>query len=111
MIVIPFITIATTSVKKNLGKGLFEANNFTTMHWTKIFGRDDIIESLINSITFAAAAATIGIVISFTMAYLLQRTAGQGPQDPGLPHHAGLRHAQCGHRPGPDHDHERQVRH
>ena len=35
VIVIPFITIATTSVKKNLGKGLFEANNFTTMHWTR----------------------------------------------------------------------------
>ena len=82
VIVIPFITIATTSVKKNLGKGLFEANNFTTMHWTKIFGRDDIIESLINSITFAAAAATIGIVISFTMAYLLQRTQVKGRKIP-----------------------------
>ena len=82
VIVIPFITIATTSVKKNLGKGLFEANNFTTMHWTKIFGRDDIIESLINSITFAAAAATIGIVISFTMAYLLQRTRVKGRKIP-----------------------------
>ena len=82
VIVIPFITIATTSVKKNLGKGLFEANNFTTMHWTKIFGRDDIIESLINSITFAAAAATIGIVISFTMAYLLQRTRVRGRKIP-----------------------------
>ena len=82
VIIIPFITIATTSVKKNLGKGLFEANNFTTMHWTKIFGRDDIIESLINSITFAAAAATIGIVISFTMAYLLQRTRVKGRKIP-----------------------------
>ena len=82
VIVIPFITIATTSVKKNLGKGLFEANNFTTMHWTKIFGRDDIIESLINSITFAAAAATIGIIISFTMAYLLQRTRVKGRKIP-----------------------------
>ena len=52
------------------------------MHWTKIFGRDDIIESLINSITFAAAAATIGIVISFTMAYLLQRTRVKGRKIP-----------------------------
>lgn len=82
VIIIPFITIATTSVKKNLGKGLFEANNFTTMHWTKIFSRDDIIESLINSIIFAAAAATIGIVISFTMAYLLQRTRVKGRKIP-----------------------------
>ena len=82
VIVIPFITIATTSVKKNLGKGLFEANNFTTMHWTKIFSRDDIIESLINSITFAAVAATIGIIISFTMAYLLQRTRVKGRKIP-----------------------------
>lgn len=46
VIILPFITILTTSFKKNLGKGLFEASNFTTMHWTKIFGRSDIIESL-----------------------------------------------------------------
>ncbi len=82
VIVLPFVTIATTSVKKNLGKGLFEPGNFTTMHWTKIFSRSDIIESLINSITFAAVAATIGIIISFTMAYLLQRTRVRGRKLP-----------------------------
>ena len=82
VIILPFITILTTSFKKNLGKGLFEASNFTTMHWTKIFGRSDIIESLKNSIIFAAIAATIGIIISFTMAYLLQRTKVRGRKIP-----------------------------
>ena len=54
------------------------------MHWTKIFRRDDIIESLINSITFAAVAATIGIILSFTMAYLLQRTRVRGRKIPAF---------------------------
>lgn len=82
VIVLPFITVITTSFKKNLGKGLLDPNNFTTMHWTKIFARSDILESLKNSIIFAAIAATIGIVISFTMAYLLQRTRVRGRKIP-----------------------------
>lgn len=83
VIIIPFITIATTSVKKNLGKGLFEANNFTTMHWTKIFGRDDIIMKASSiPLPFAAAAATIGIVISFTMAYLRSARGSRGARFP-----------------------------
>lgn len=82
VIILPFITIATTSFKKNLGKGIFEAGNFTTMHWEKIYARADILESIKNSVIFAAIAATIGIIISFTMAYLLQRTKVRGRKIP-----------------------------
>ena len=34
VIVLPFATILETSFKKNLGKGIWEAGNFTTTHWT-----------------------------------------------------------------------------
>ena len=74
VIVLPFATILETSFKKNLGKGIWEAGNFTTTHWTKIFSRADILQSLWNSILFGIITATVGIVIACAMAYLLQRT-------------------------------------
>ena len=82
VILVPFATIVATSFKKNLGKGLLEAGNFTTTHWTKIFTRTDILESLKNSILFGVLTATIGILIACTMAYLLQRTRVKGRKIP-----------------------------
>ena len=82
VILVPFATIISTSFKKNLGKGLFEANNFTTNHWTKIFSRADIIDSLWNSVLFGALTATIGILVAVCMAYLLQRTRVKGRKIP-----------------------------
>lgn len=69
-------------LQKNLGKGLFEAGNFTTNHWTRIFSRSDILESLKNSIVFGILTATIGILIACAMAYLLQRTRVKGRKIP-----------------------------
>ena len=68
---LPFATILETSFKKNLGKGIWEAGNFTTTHWTKIFSRADILQSLWNSILFGIITATVGIVIACAMACLL----------------------------------------
>ena len=82
VILVPFATIIATSFKKNLGKTLFEVGNFTTVHWTKIFTRTDILESLKNSIVFGVLTATIGILIACTMAYLLQRTKVKGRKIP-----------------------------
>ena len=82
VILVPFATIIATSFKKNLGKTLFEAGNFTTVHWTKIFTRTDILESLKNSIVFGVLTATIGILIACTIAYLLQRTKVKGRKIP-----------------------------
>lgn len=82
VILVPFATIIATSFKKNLGKGLLEAGNFTTNHWTRIFSRSDILESLKNSIVFGILTATIGILIACAMAYLLQRTRVKGRKIP-----------------------------
>ena len=81
-LVLPFATILETSFKKNLGKGIWEAGNFTTTHWTKIFSRADILQSLWNSILFGIITATVGIVIACAMAYLLQRTRVRGRKIP-----------------------------
>lgn len=82
VILVPFATIIATSFKKNLGKTLFAAGNFTAAHWTKIFSRTDILDSLKNSILFGVLTATIGILIACTMAYLLQRTRVKGRKIP-----------------------------
>ena len=82
VIFIPFATILITSFKVDVGKGLFEAGNFTLGQWTLIFGRTETLASLKNSLIFGAVTATIGIVVACTMSYLLQRTRIRGRRIP-----------------------------
>lgn len=82
VILIPFATIFITSFKVDVGKGLFEAGNFTFGQWTLIFGRTETLQSLKNSLIFGAVTATVGIVIACVMSYLLQRTRIRGRKLP-----------------------------
>ena len=77
VVVIPFATVALTSFTKNLGKPLSEAN-FTTRYWHILFTRKGIIDTAKNSLISAAAAATLGVIISCVMAWLLTRTKAKG---------------------------------
>lgn len=82
MVLLPFATVGVTSVTKNLGKSLFEPGNFTTMHWSKIFTRKDVVLAVKNSLLFATVTATMGIAISLVMAELLERTTVRGRRVP-----------------------------
>lgn len=89
VILIPFISVATTSLTVNLGKPLiaFEdgqmiTSNFTWKFWNRIATRDSILNSATHSLLYAALSATIGIAISCVMAYLLQRTTVKGKSIP-----------------------------
>ncbi len=82
VIFIPFITIFSTSFKIDVGKSMFAENNFTITNWKTVFGRVETLNSLKNSLIFAAVTATIGIVIACTMSYLLQRTRIRGRKIP-----------------------------
>ena len=82
VIILPFITILTTSFKTDVGKSMFDPTNFTTENWTTIFARSETIGCLENSLVFGAVTATIGIVIACTMSYLLQRTRIKGRKIP-----------------------------
>jgi len=82
VIILPFATVAMTSVTQNLGKSLTEAGNFTLKHWQKVFTRPAILQGMKNSLTYGAIAATAGILISCVMAYLLQRTKVRGRHIP-----------------------------
>ncbi len=80
-VAIPFSTILTTSFKVDVGKSLLDAENFTLNQWSAL-AREETIGCLKNSLLFGAMAATIGMVISCTMSYLMQRTRVRGRKLP-----------------------------
>ena len=82
VIFIPFATIFATSFKIDIGKTMFEQNNFTFTNWTGVFGRTETINCLKNSLVYASVTATIGIAVACTMSYLLQRTKIRGRKIP-----------------------------
>ena len=81
VVVLPFVTVAMTSVTRNLGKPLDMAN-FTMRYWHILFTRKGIADTALNSLIAASAAATAGIVIACVMAWLLTRTRARGRQIP-----------------------------
>ena len=82
VIILPFATVALTSITQNLGKAVTAPGNFTLKHWEKVFTRADILMSMRNSLFYGAVAATAGILISCAMAYLLTRTRSKGRHIP-----------------------------
>ena len=81
VVVLPFATVAATSVMKNLGKPL-SLDNFTTRYWHILLTRKGILDTAKNSVIAASVAATAGIAISCVMAWLLTRTRAKGRQIP-----------------------------
>ncbi len=82
IILLPFTTILTTSLKIDIGKSLLDAGNFTLSQWTSIFSRSETLSSLRNSLVYASVAATVGIAVAITMSYLMQRTRIRGRRLP-----------------------------
>ncbi|NLJ80693.1 MAG: iron ABC transporter permease [Firmicutes bacterium] len=81
VVVIPFLTVASTSILVNLGKP-FVLENLTFKYWERIFTRKAILQSMRNSLVSGGVAATAGIAVSLVMAYLLVRTNVKGKQLP-----------------------------
>ena len=78
VVVIPFAVILTTSFKADLGKSMFAPSNFTTSNWVSVFTMSETVSCLKNSLIFAAAAATAGLLIDCVMGGQLQRTRVRG---------------------------------
>ena len=81
IVILPFFTVAITSITINMGKGL-TLDNITFLHWHRIFTRRAIIQSGWNSVISGSIAATAGMIISCVMAYLLVRTNVKGRRIP-----------------------------
>ena len=81
VVIIPFISVALSSITVNLGEPLSKAN-MTFRYWERIVTRKSILSSARNSLVSAVLAATFGMVISGMMAYLLVRTKVKGRKIP-----------------------------
>jgi len=81
IVILPFLTVAVTSITVDMGKGL-TTENITLRYWERIFTRKAIIQSASNSVISGAVAATVGMVISCAMAYFLIRTNVKGRRIP-----------------------------
>ncbi len=84
VVLLPFLTILSTSFKVDVGKSMFDARNFTLANWSTVFTRNETLGCLKNSLVFAAVAATVGLVIACVMSYLLQRTRIRGRSIPNF---------------------------
>ncbi|NLA53759.1 MAG: iron ABC transporter permease, partial [Clostridiales bacterium] len=82
VVLLPFATILTTSLKIDVGKSILAAGNFTITQWTNIFSRSETMTSLKNSLIYASVSATVGILVAITMSYLMQRTQIRGRKLP-----------------------------
>ena len=82
IVLLPFTTILTTSLKIDVGKSVLDAGNFTLNQWTTIFSRSETMSSMKNSLIYASVAATVGIAVAITMSYLMQRTRIRGRRLP-----------------------------
>ncbi len=81
VVLLPFVTVALTSITQNLGKAL-SLDNFTARYWGIILTRKGILDTAANSLISASVAATAGMVIACVMAWLLTRTQARGRQIP-----------------------------
>ncbi|MDR3284998.1 MAG: iron ABC transporter permease [Treponema sp.] len=81
IVILPFLTVASTSLTVNLGKSM-SLDNITFKYWERIFTRKAILQSAANSLTSGIIAATAGVFISCVMAYLLVRTNVKGKRIP-----------------------------
>ena len=81
IVLLPFATVALTSITVNMGRPL-SLDNITLRFWERIFTRRAILQSGWNSIIAASIAATVGMMISCAMSYLLIRTNVKGRRIP-----------------------------
>ena len=82
VVLVPFTTILTTSLKIDVGKPMMAEGNFTLSQWSTIFSRSETMNSLKNSLSYAGVAASVGILVAITMTYLMQRTRIRGRRLP-----------------------------
>jgi iron(III) transport system permease protein len=81
IVILPFLTVAATSITVNMGNPL-RPDNITFRYWERIFTRKAILQSAWNSLASGAIAATVGMLISCVMAWLLTRTRVKGRRIP-----------------------------
>ncbi len=58
--------------------GFISWEMFTTQHWANALGRDDVLKSIRDTLMVGIAAATLGVVVSLFISYIVTRTGWRG---------------------------------
>lgn len=58
--------------------GFISWEMFTTSHWKSALGREDVLRSITDTLIVGAVAASLGVVMSLFISYVVTRTAWRG---------------------------------
>jgi iron(III) transport system permease protein len=58
--------------------GFISWDLFTTQHWVNALGRDDVLKSICDTLMVGVAAATLGVILSLFISYVVTRTGWRG---------------------------------
>jgi iron(III) transport system permease protein len=73
---LPFIVLLLNSFMELSGFITWEM--FTTTHWRSALGREDVLRSITDTLMVGVAAATLGVVLSVLVSYVVTRTSWAG---------------------------------
>jgi len=73
---LPFVVLLLNSFMEL--SGFISWEMFTTTHWSNALGRDEVLKSIVDTLIVGVAAATLGVVVSVFISYIVTRTAWQG---------------------------------
>ena len=73
---LPFVVLLLSSFMEL--SGFISWEMFTTEHWANALAGDDVLESILDTLTVGVAAATLGVVIALVISYVVTRSNWPG---------------------------------
>ena len=73
---LPFVVLLLNSFMEL--SGFISWDMFTTTHWSNALGRDDVLKSIVDTLIVGVTAATLGVIISIFISYVVTRTPWRG---------------------------------
>jgi len=73
---LPFVVLLLNSFMEL--SGFISWDMFTTTHWSSALGRDEVLKSIVDTLVVGVTAATLGVVVSIFISYVVTRTTWDG---------------------------------
>ena len=73
---LPFVVLLLNSFMEL--SGFISLEMFTTTHWSNALGRDEVLRSIVDTLMVGVTAATLGVIVSIFISYVVTRTRWRG---------------------------------
>ena len=73
---LPFVVLLLNSFMEL--SGFISWEMFTTTHWSNALGRDEVLRSIVDTLMVGVTAATLGVIVSIFISYIVTRTRWRG---------------------------------